>query len=78
MTGLRVCRWLMIGLLLAPGITAGRPTGTVNVMVSILPQKYLVERIGGDRTHVEVMVRPGFNAETYEPLPQQMTALAMV
>lgn len=76
MTGLSVCRWLMIGLLLAPGITAGRPTGTVNVMVSILPQKYLVERIGGDRTHVEVMVRPGFNAETYEPLPQQMTALA--
>ena len=47
----------------------------VNVFVSILPQKYLVERIGGDRVHVEVMVKPGLNAETYEPLPRQMAAL---
>lgn len=48
----------------------------IKVFVSILPQKYFVERIGGDLVIVEVMVGPGHNPETYEPLPQQMEALA--
>lgn len=48
----------------------------IRIFVSILPQKYLVERIGGDRVQVDVMVRPGTNAETYEPLPRQMAALS--
>ena len=58
------------------GTSAAKATDAVSVYVSILPQKYLVERIGGDRVHVEVMVRPGLNAETYEPLPRQMAALS--
>lgn len=48
----------------------------LKVFVSILPQKYFVERIGGDLVTVQVMVGPGRNPETYEPLPQQMEALA--
>jgi len=48
----------------------------INVFVSILPQKYLVERVGGDRVTVNVMVRPGLNPETYEPTPRQMAALS--
>jgi zinc transport system substrate-binding protein len=57
-------------------MSAAQAADVVNVFVSILPQKYLVERIGGNRVHVEVMVRPGLNAETYEPSPHQMAALS--
>jgi len=53
---------------------AGTPD-VINIFVSILPQKYLVERIGGDRVAVMVMVKPGLSPETYEPTPKQMTAL---
>ena len=47
----------------------------VNVFVSVLPQTYLVERIGGERVSVEVMVPPGKNPATYEPTPRQVSAL---
>ena len=33
--------------------------GPTSVFVSIAPQKYFVERIGGDEVQVEVMVNPG-------------------
>jgi len=48
----------------------------IKVFVSILPQKYFVERVGGDRLEVSVMVGPGMSPATYEPLPRQMLALA--
>jgi zinc transport system substrate-binding protein len=47
-----------------------------HVAVSILPQKYFVKKIGGDRVHVSVMVLPGANPATYEPKPRQMVNLA--
>ncbi len=46
-----------------------------NVFVSILPQKYFVERIAGEHVGVSVMVRKGQSPETYEPTPKQMTLL---
>lgn len=46
------------------------------VFVSILPQKYFVERVGGGLLAVSVMVGPGQSPETYEPTPRQMTALS--
>ena len=56
-------------------IIAANTEGKINVFVSILPQKYLVERIGGNRVDVSVMVKPGLSPETYEPTPKQMAAL---
>lgn len=50
--------------------------GRIRVFVSILPQKYFVERIGGEMTDVAVMVMPGMSPSTYDPLPGQMSALA--
>lgn len=47
----------------------------VGVFVSILPQTYFAERVGGDRVNVEVMVPPGRSPGNYEPTPQQVTAL---
>ena len=46
------------------------------VTVSILPQAYFVERIGGERVSVNVMVGPGEDPHTYEPKPEQMRALS--
>ncbi len=46
------------------------------VFVSILPQKYFVEKIGGDHVDVSVMVAPGASPATYEPKPGQMADLS--
>jgi zinc transport system substrate-binding protein len=56
-----------------PGIAA---EDRLPVFVSILPQQYFVQQIGGDHVDVQVMVSPGASPATYEPRPRQMTALA--
>lgn len=55
-----------------------QPTSSaaLNVTVSILPQKYFVERIGGENVAVNVMVLPGESPATYEPKPDQLRALS--
>jgi len=47
----------------------------IKVFVSILPQAYFVERVGGDRVDISVMVGPGQSPVTYEPRPRQMVEL---
>ena len=46
------------------------------VTVSILPQKYFIEKIAKDKVNVNVMVKPGFSPATYEPKVSQMRKLA--
>lgn len=46
------------------------------VFVSILPQQYFVQEVGGEHVDVRVMVGPGQNPATYEPTAQQMAALS--
>lgn len=48
----------------------------LNIVVSVLPQKYFVEKIGGDRVNVAVMVGKGIEPENYEPKPQQLKDLS--
>lgn len=45
------------------------------ITVSILPQKYFVERIAGDRFDIHVITPPGASHETYEPTPLQIKPL---
>lgn len=45
------------------------------VMVSILPQRYFVEQIVGDKMAVECMLDKGGSPETYEPTFNAMTRL---
>jgi zinc transport system substrate-binding protein len=45
------------------------------VVVSILPQRDIVQRLAGDRVTVEVLVRPGASPATYSPTPQQVARL---
>lgn len=40
--------------------------------VSILPQKYFVEKIAGDIYQVNVLIPPGASPATYEPSPKQI------
>ncbi|HHB91567.1 MAG TPA: cation ABC transporter substrate-binding protein [Anaerolineae bacterium] len=47
----------------------------VNVAVSILPQQYFVQKIGGEHVSVLVMAGPGVNPLTYEPPKGQFDAL---
>jgi zinc transport system substrate-binding protein len=67
---------LLLGLLClaapSPG-TAGE--ARLQVVVSILPQQYWVERIGGDRVEVLTLVQPGDNEATYSPGPATLAAL---
>ncbi len=48
----------------------------MGVAVTILPQAEFVERIGGDKVQVTVMIPPGANPHTYEPTPSQMVSLS--
>ena len=47
----------------------------VRIHVSIPPQKFLVERIGGNKVDVTVLLKQGMSPETYEPTPKQMVKL---
>ncbi len=46
------------------------------VTVSIIPQKYFVEKIAKDKISVNVMVKNGFSPASYEPKTSQMKKLA--
>ena len=72
-TGIRYAAVLPLVLGLAAGCLAAEPLA---VAVSILPQKYFVERIGGDAVRVTVMVPPGADPHSYEPRPRQMAELS--
>jgi ABC-type metal ion transport system, periplasmic component/surface adhesin len=47
-------------------------TSPLPVVVSIAPQKYLLERIAGDHIKVSVLVSPGADPHSYEPGPSVM------
>jgi zinc transport system substrate-binding protein len=55
-----------------PGAAGGR----LKVFVSILPEAFFVERIGGEYVSVVVLVGPGQSPHTYEPTPKQMVQVS--
>jgi len=74
--GVALITLLIGGLFSACLSTPSEASQKVNITVSILPQKYFVERIAGDLAQVNVMVGPGESPHTYEPQPAQMEALS--
>lgn len=48
----------------------------VRVAVSIQPQAYFVERVGGERVEVEVLVGSGQSPHTFEPTAKQIVRLS--
>jgi len=57
---------------------APQPEGgqRLGVFVSIPPQAYFVQRVGGDHVQVDVLVGPGQNPHSFEPTPAQISSLA--
>ena len=67
--------WIRLGV----GLACFGPAAAIaalGVAVSVLPQKTFVERIGGERVAVQVMVGRGASPDTYDPAPRQLAALA--
>lgn len=64
---------LLVLLCLALPAAAAQP---LTVAVSIPPQAWLLERLGGPELRVVVMVPPGRSPHTYEPTPKQLAALS--
>jgi zinc transport system substrate-binding protein len=62
-------------LMLVPGTAPLAGDTPMQVVVSILPQQYLVERIAGPRVNVLTLVQPGDNEATYSPGPATLAAL---
>ena len=48
----------------------------MGVIVSVLPQKEMVDAIGGELIDLTVMVPPGASPHDYEPLPSQLRAVS--
>ncbi len=48
------------------------------IAVSILPEKYFVEKIAGDLVSINVMIPPGASPATYEPTPAQIASLSEI
>ena len=62
--------------LAAGGALAGQEAPKIRAFVSILPQSYFVQRVGGEHVQVSVMVGPGQEPHTFEVTPRQMADLS--
>ncbi len=67
--------FLFLALLIMDSSTASAK-GVLKVHVSILPQKFIVERITEDLAIVDVLVKPGKSPATYSPTPGQIKSLS--
>lgn len=66
-------RGFLFGLILGVALFCGQVSfAKTVVVVSIEPQVYFVQKIGGSGFQVEVMVPPGAEPHAYEPRPRQM------
>lgn len=69
----RIIPIILLALISAVKTFAAEP---IEVFAGIPPVAYLVERIGGERVHVDVFIQPGQDPHTFEPAPKQIQALA--
>jgi zinc transport system substrate-binding protein len=60
----------------AAGPAADAPAAPLPVFVSILPQAWFVQRIGGPYVDVGVLVGAGQSPHAFDPTPRQVTRLA--
>lgn len=70
----RLAWWIGLAAWAVAGtVSAGEP---LRIVVSVPPQKAIVEQLGGDRVRVSAMVRPGQSPHLYEPTPRQISELS--
>jgi len=68
---------VMLLLLLAACSGGGlsSASGKISVLVSVVPQKYFVEKIAGDLAEVTVLIPPGASPAAYEMSPSGMRVI---
>jgi zinc transport system substrate-binding protein len=71
---LTITSLLFFIVMAAPPLQAA--AGKIDVTVSVPPQACFVEKIGGDRVSVHIMIPGGANPATYEPTPRQLIDLS--
>jgi zinc transport system substrate-binding protein len=68
---------IVAAIFYVPYQTSGQQSAEkIRVIVTILPQREFVERVGGDEVTVTVLVGPGADPHTYEPTPSQLRDVA--
>lgn len=67
------CLYLLCSLLLPLSVRA--ETGPLEVFVSIAPQKFLVDRIGGPLIDSHLLVDKGQDPHSFEPTPRRLMEL---
>jgi zinc transport system substrate-binding protein len=70
--------WIAAGLTLLLTASCGSGTGESGkpvISVSILPEQYFIDQLGGDLFTVNVMIPPGASPATYEPTFSQLREL---
>jgi len=67
----------LVGIVIVlAGVAAGSDKDEpLHVAVSVPPQAYIVEQVGGPYVDIQVLVGPGQSPATYEPTPRQMIEL---
>jgi zinc transport system substrate-binding protein len=65
---------IQAGLLVPAGLPADE--SVIGIAVSVPPQAFIADRIGGERVAARAMIPPGSAPATYEPSPQQIVALS--
>ncbi len=73
-TGLFIAVWAVLFLAAFPG-NGFCEAKKIPVTVSVPPQAYFVEKIGGDQVVIQTMVPRFSSPATYEPTPRQMIGL---
>ena len=63
---------LVLVFLACSGQSEQRNNGKLSVLVSVVPQKYFVNRIAGELVDVTVLIPPGASPATYEISPSDM------
>ncbi len=66
---------IAIGLLVGP-VVSDAAAKSLTAFVSIAPEAYLVERLGGKHVEVHVLADKGQDPHTFQATPRQMLALA--
>lgn len=70
-------RFLLVAATFVWAVAMGRANAAqLSVFVTIAPQRYFVQQIGGDLVDVQVLVAPGADPHTYELRPQQIISLS--
>jgi zinc transport system substrate-binding protein len=67
---------LLLMFILLGGQTGAEASEKSKISVTIPPQAYFAEQIGGEFVDVSVLIEPGRSPETFEPSVKQMAALS--